>query len=132
MKRTVLIALGVCLLGMTGCLGPDTSGISAEKGRLRVENRAFASRIELVQDQTVFTDSGFLKAQVTVRNTSKRDAHAQYRFTWKDRNGMTLKNAETLWMPLAMYGREETVIEAICPVPNAFDFRLVLRPAETH
>lgn len=131
MKRMLALALAAGLLEMAGCLGPNTSGISAEHGRLRVENRAFASRVELVQDQTVLTDSGFLKAQVTVRNTSKRDLRAQYRFTWKDRNGMTLKNADTPWMPLAMHGREETVIEAICPVPKAADFRLVLRPAET-
>jgi uncharacterized protein YcfL len=95
-----------------------------------VENRAFASRVEVLRDQTVFTDEGFLKAQVTVRNTSKRDTRALYRFTWKDRDGLTLKNADTRWMPLTLYGREEAVIEAICPVPKATDFRLVLRPAE--
>lgn len=131
MKRMLATMAAAGLLATVGCLGPDTSGMSAERGRLRVENRAFASRVELVQDQTVLTDSGFLKAQVTVRNTSKRDTRAQYRFTWKDRNGLTLKNADTRWMPLTMHGREETVIEAICPVPKAADFRLVLRPAET-
>lgn len=131
MKRIWAMAMAAGLWAAAGCVGPDTSGMSAERGRLRVENRAFASRVELVQDQTVFTDSGFLKAQVTVRNRSKRDTQAQYRFTWKDRNGLTLKNATTVWTPLTMHGREETVIEAVCPVPNATDFRLVLRPAET-
>ena len=132
MKQMVEMLMASGFLTVVGCLGPNPSGMSAERGRLRVENRAFASRVELLQDQTVLTDSGFLKAQVTVRNTLKQDARAQYRFTWKDRNGMTLKNAETQWMPLMMHGREETVIEAICPVPKAADFRLVLRPAENH
>lgn len=131
MKQVLALSLVAGLFLWAGCLGPVTSGISAERGRVRVENRAFASLVELGPDRTVFTDSGFLKAQVTVFNTSKRNLRAQYRFTWKDRDGLTLKNADTVWMPLTMHGREESVIEAICPVPNAADFRLVLRPLET-
>lgn len=129
MKRLVVLLAAVAALAVgSGCLGPNTAGISAEQGRLVVEDRAFASRLELVQDQTVRTEQGFLKAQVTLKNTQKRDACAQYRFTWKDRDGMTLKRAETVWTPLVLHGREEAVIEAICPVPDAADFRLVVRP----
>lgn len=130
MKRMLALSMVAGLFLSAGCLGPTTSGVAAEQGRLTVENRAFASNVELVQDQTVFTDSGFLKAQVTLRNTSKRNLRAQYRFTWKDRDGLTLKNAETPWMPLEMHGREEAVLEAICPVPKAADFRLTVRPPE--
>lgn len=130
MKRIWVLSVVAGMLTVAGCLGPTTSGVAAERGRLTVENRAFASRLEVVQDQTVFTDNGFLKAQVTLRNTTKRNLRAQYCFTWKDRDGLTLKNAATPWMPLAMHGREEAVLEAVCPVPKAADFRLVVRPAE--
>ncbi len=123
----VLAAMAALAVG-SGCLGPNTAGLSVERGRLVMEDRAFALSLELVQDQTVRTEQGFLKAQVTLRNTQKGDACAQYRFTWKDCNGMTLKRAETLWTPLVLHGREEAVIEAICPVPGAADFRLVVRP----
>lgn len=132
MKRMCAMAVAAGLLAMAGCVGPDTSGMSTERGRLQVENRALSSRVELVQDQTVFTDNGFLKVQVTVRNMSKRDTRVQYRFIWKDRNGMTLKNADMPWRTLTLYGREETVIEGVCPVSKAADFRLVVRPSETH
>ncbi len=129
MKRLVFLLAAVAALAVgPGCLGPDTAGVSVEQGRLVVEDRAFASCLALVQDQTVRTEQGFLKAQVTVKNTRKRDARVQYRFTWKDRDGMTLKRAETLWTPLVLHGREEAVVEAICPVPGAADFRLVVRP----
>ena len=133
MKKSVAWLLAACGLAFcAGCLGPDTAGIALERGRLVVEDRAFASRLELVENRTVQTDSGFLKAQVTLRNTQKRDARFQYRFTWKDRSGMTLKCAETLWTVLPLHGREEAVLEAICPVPGAADFRLVVRPVEGH
>lgn len=113
-----------------GCLSPSTAGVSAEKGVLRVEDRRFASHVEVVQDQTTTTDGGFLKVQVTLRNTGKRNFDCQYRFTWKDKDGMELKSAETHWKPLMLYGREEAVVQGICPVPRASEYRLVLRPAK--
>ncbi len=120
----VLLAAALC----AGCLSSSTAGVSAERGRLSVEDPAFASRIELVQDQTVVLDGGFLKAQVTIRHRERHDATVQYRFTWKDKDGLTLKSAATVWTPLLLHGREEAVIEAVCPVPGAADFRLALRP----
>ena len=67
-------------LALTGCMSPVTSGISAEKGRLEFENGFFSSRIQVVGDMTVKLDSGFLKAQVTVRNAGKRNLDCQYCF----------------------------------------------------
>lgn len=123
----LFLAVALCA-GLSGCLAPVTSGISAERGHLVFENAGFASRIEAVQDKTVMTDGGFLKAQVSLRNREQRDIRAQYRFTWKDKDGLVLTSADTVWTPLPLYGREEAVVEAICPVPGAADFRLVLRP----
>ena len=120
----VLPVFAIC----AGCLSPVTSGVSAEGGRLSVENRAFASRLEIVRDQTTMSDKGFLKAQVTLRNRESRSAAMQYRFVWKDSSGMVMKSAETVWTPLPLHGREEAVLEAVCPVPGAADFRLVVRP----
>ena len=127
MKKLVLLSLLACC---AGCLAPKTAGVSAERGRLVVEDRAFASRIELVEDRTKVIDlgDGFLKTQVALRNRDSRDFTCQYRFTWKDADGLTLKSAESVWTPLPLHGREEAVLEAVCPVPGAADFRLVVRP----
>ena len=127
-RKIFILHLSFSALLLSGCLSPRTAGLSAEKGVLKVEDRLFASHIEVVQDQTTMTDQGFLKAQVTLRNTERRNFDCQYRFTWKDKDGMTLKAAETLWTPLMLHGREEAVIQGICPVPDAADFRLVMRP----
>ena len=122
-----IVHSALCIL-FSGCMSPVSSGVSAEKGILQFENGFFASRIKVVGDQTVKLDKDFLKAQVTVLNLGKRDLNCQYRFVWKDKHGLTLTSAETLWHPLNLHGREESVLEAICPVPGAADFRLVLRP----
>ena len=127
MNKILLLSLLACC---AGCLAPKTAGVSVERGHLIVEDRAFSSRIELVEDKTkmVGFGNGFLKTQVTLRNRDRRDFTCQYRFTWKDADGMTLKSAETVWNPLPLHGREEAVLEAVCPVPGAADFRLVVRP----
>ena len=129
-RQFSILLISSSILLFAGCMSSQTAGISAEKGVLRVEDRAFASHLEVVQDQTTVIDGGFLKAQVTVRNTDKRNFDCQYRFVWKDKDGLTLKGADTLWTPLMLHGREETVIQGICPVPRATDYRLVLRPTE--
>ena len=113
---------------IAGCMSSQTAGISAEKGVLQVEDRAFASHLKVLQDQTTVIDGGFLKAQVTLCNTDRRNFDCQYRFIWKDKDGLTLKGAETLWTPLVLHGREETVVLGISPVPRAADFRIVIRP----
>ena len=123
-----LVVIACMALAFGGCMSPVSSGVSAEKGVLQFENGFFSSRIKIIEDKTVKLDSGFLKAQVTVRNSGKRDLNCQYRFVWKDKYDMTLTSAETLWLPLNLHGREEMALEAICPVPGAADFRLVLRP----
>lgn len=130
----IQLFLVVCCLALCAgsCLSRKSAGVAAEQGILQVEDRTFATRLEVLQDQTVVRDGGFLKAQVTLKNTGMRDAAFQYRFLWKDRDGMTLKRAETLWTPLALHGREEAVVEGICPVPGAADFRLVIRPVKGH
>ena len=122
-----IVFCALCIV-FSGCMSPVSSGVSAEKGILQFENGFFSSRIKVIGDQTVKLDGDFLKAQVTVQNSGKRDLNCQYRFVWKDKHDMTLTSAETLWLPLNLHGREKSVLEAICPVPGAADFRLVLRP----
>ena len=128
MKKTLFSMLSLLLACATGCLATRSDGEVVEKGRLQIFNPGFASQIEVIRDQTTNTDSGFLKVQVTLRNTDKRDFTSQYQFIWKDSNGMELTSAEILWKPLQLHGREETIVEGICPVPKAADYRLVLRP----
>lgn len=124
----VIIPALVLFAFLAGCLSHKTAGFSAEKGILVVEDRGFASNLDATQDQSTVINGGFLKVQVTLRNTGKRDFPCQYRFLWKDKDGMTLKAAETLWTPLMLHGREEAVLQGISPVPGAADYRLVLRP----
>lgn len=118
----------VCVAVLSGgCLSPRTSGLAVERGRLTVEDASFASNLLLREDCMERTSEGFLHVQVALKNANRRDYACQYRFVWKNADGMVLTQAKTHWTPLVLHGAEEKMLDAVSPVPNAADFRLVLR-----
>ena len=133
MKRLVVAVLG-CALAVAagaGCLlGRMTSGVTAEGGRLLVEDPSFALNLELVRDARTRTKEGFLHAQATVKNTNRHDYSCQYQFVWFDGAGMAMKHARTPWRPLELHGRETKDLDAVATIEGAEDFRLKIRRAD--
>ena len=128
-QRAITLLVVVCAATLTGCISPRTSGIMVEKGRLHVEDPAFAANIELIGDADACekTPEGFLHAQATVKNTNREDFYCQYRFEWRGKNGMMQTQAPTPWRPKVLHGRETVELEAVSPIQGTEDFRLVVR-----
>lgn len=101
---------------VAGCAMPRTSGVMVEKGRLYLEDPAFAANIEVVRDVREKTPEGFLHAQVTVKNANRQDYACQYRFEWRGKNGMIQKNASSFWRPVLLHGRGTEDFDAVSPV----------------
>ena len=120
-----LLALSV----LAGCSFPKTSGMMVEKGRLFIEDPAFASNIEVVRDIREKTPEGFLQAQVVVKNTNRTDYECQYRFEWKTKQGLVQTHAKTPWRPIVLHGRDVVPLEAVSPLQGTDDFRLAIRRA---
>ena len=129
MKKTILKTFAVLsLAALVGCaISEKTSGVWVEKGRLNIEDPAFAANIEIVKDIREKTPEGFLHVQVAVQNTNRTDYECLYRFEWIRANGMTQTHAETPWRPKLLHGREKTELEAVSPVLGTEDFRLSIR-----
>lgn len=131
MRMHSFFKIFACCAGMAvlsgGCLSPRTSGVVVEKGRLTIEDAAFATNLVLLEDRMERTPEGFLHAQVTLKNANRRDYACQYRFVWKNADGLVLSHARTHWTPLVLHGSEEKALDVVSPIPNAADFRLVLR-----
>ena len=124
------LAASVLALGLAGCLSPKTSGVWVEKGRLYIEDPAFALNLDLVQDAMGRTPEGFLHVQVTVQNTDQRDYPCQYRFEWKTAQGLVQTHAQTPWRPIVLHGRDVVPLEAVSPLQGTADFRLCIRRAD--
>ena len=128
MKQCVIVFLtALCAVALSGCLSARTSGVMVEKGRLAIEDPAFAANIELVGDARERTTEGFLHVQATVKNANREDFHCQYRFEWRGENGMMQTQTPTPWRPMVLHGRETVELEAVSPIQGTGDFRLVVR-----
>ena len=127
MNRIFVCLSALSLSVFAGCSFPRTSGVMVEKGRLFIEDPAFASNIEVVHDIREKTPEGFLQAQVVVKNTNRTDYECQYRFEWFRGNGMKQTHAETPWRPILLHGRETAEMSAVSPLQGTEDFRLAIR-----
>ena len=128
MKNNIglFLLLGMALFAFTGCI-TKTSGIYVDKGKLSIENPAFASNIQMIQDSREKTNTGFLIARVTLKNLKHTDYQLQYCLEWLDKNGAMMRHAPTSWCPLSLHGKEVKEINAVSPIQGAEDFRLKLR-----
>lgn len=127
MKRIVIIILGIIISLCSGCLTPRTDGMSVEKGRLQIDNVPFSLNLEMIQDAMYKTNEGFLSVQVTLQNKNREDFECQYRFIWKDKDGLTLTHALSPWKPLVLHGKQKTIVEGVAPLGAATDFKLAVR-----
>jgi uncharacterized protein YcfL len=122
-----VLVLGVLSALVFGCLSPRTDGMAVENARLQIDNVPFSLNLKMVQDAMHRTEEGFLRVQVAVRNENRQDFDCQYRFIWKDKDGLIMTHAKSVWLPLVLHGKQETVVEGVSPVLGAADFKLVLR-----
>ena len=99
-------------------------------GNKYIEDAAFATNIDIVQDSMERTPEGFLHVQVTVRNSNQHDYRCQYRFEWKTEQGMVQTHAHMPWRPAVLHGRDVTPLEAVSPLQGTADFRLSIRRAD--
>lgn len=130
MKFGIIGVVALALMWCASCSLPKTSGVMVEKGRLHIEDRVFARNLEIDRDMRERTPEGFLRAQVVIKNTNRYDYKCQYRFEWRDKNGMIQKHATTPWRPIVLHGRETVEVDAVSPLQGSEDFRLKIRRAD--
>lgn len=127
------------LLLMNGCA--TTSGIEAS-GKVLAEsnpsglhtsvvinNSGLASDLEIagMKSESVGT---MLVVQVSLRSKSRDTVPIQYKFNWFDTRGFEI-NANQVWKPLIVYGKETVTIRGVAPDQQAKEFKLNIRAQET-
>lgn len=129
MRFALKIVALAAVAAFAGCISP-TSGVIVEKGWISIEDPAFAANLEISRDVLDKTPEGFLRAQVSIKNTNRTDYRCQYRFEWREKNGMIQKHAPANWRPLLIHGRTTEDIEAVSPLQGSEDFRFIIRRAD--
>ena len=128
----LLVLLLFCFIFCScGTLAPVTSGITLDtldNGIVQIENATFSEYIEMVEERSIVTEGDFLKIQIKVKNKYEKDLSIQYQFVWYDKDGMVMNEATQAWKVAMFVGREEGVLQGICPLAGAKEFKLIIRP----
>ncbi len=120
------IAGALAMAALAGCVS-STAGVWVEKGRLSIEDPAFATNIDVVRDRCRKTAEGFLETQILVKNKNRDDFRCQYRIEWFDKDNMVQTHQTSPWTPLLMRGGEPVEISEVSILKGSEDFRLKIR-----
>jgi len=136
---TILLAVGILGMHLAGCA--TTSGIEAsgkvvqtESGHeldksIVINNRSLSNDLEITNIRSVFVGN-LLKAQVSIRSTSRDTFPIQYKFEWFDAQGFEI-NANQAWKPFLVFGKETKTIQGVAPDQRAKEFKIKIRDPES-
>ena len=82
---------------------------------------------KLIQDKA---SGDLLKIQVELQNLSDKELNLSYKVEWLEDNGMIIKDASLVWMPLLVRGGELQGIQSVATSPKAKNFRLKIQRAK--
>lgn len=138
MKRVKMVVAGLVLvMACGGCQSTKTAGYAMRATAeaddtlstcLKVDNGALARTLRIVSAHTDYTPQNFLRVQVAIINSGKRDRSCQYKFSWYGTDDMEVRVGAGSWLPMIFHGGEETRLEAVSPVPDAVSFKIEVRP----
>lgn len=142
MKRMLVTACAALATAgiLCGCQSPKTAGYAARATVLendtlatvlKVDNGALARALRVASMHTDYTDHGFLRAQVAIVNSGKRDRPCQYKFLWYDESDMEMRPGNRPWEQITFHGGEEARVQAVSPYPEATSFKIQVRPLPT-
>lgn len=143
-KAVVVFVLGVLILAFGGCRmarvcnstgGMEVSQSEGGMAQTSVDDPCFSDWLAVVSAVATRTASGFLVAQVELRNIHQDvdddgredDFAAQYQIQWFDANGMAVQPDRSVWQRVNWHGGEVMPIKATAPAPEVVRYLLRLR-----
>ena len=109
-------------------VGQITEGEEGEvlKKDYLIKDKTLAKEIQVVDVKARF-QGDFLEGQAVLSNLEKFTVPFEYRFEWFDAEGFPIESNVSLWKPDLLYGKETKWIKALCPVPSAKGFKIMIR-----
>lgn len=131
-----LVALAL-VLGCTACAKSTVSNVAVgqiEEGaegqvlkrEILIKDKNLAKKIQVVDVKARY-QGDFLEGQTVLTNLEKSTVPFEYKFEWFDGEGYPIETPVVHWAPDLLYGKETKWIKAMCPVPNAKGFKVLIR-----
>lgn len=132
MKKLAAFAVLVLILG-AGCVSNSTGGLEVAliegsgQPTIRVDDWQFNRLIDVEDTLVNRVSTGFLEANLRVRNRTGKDFPLQYKFYWFDANGMEIQPGGRPWEQINVHGGEAVTLSATSPEKNAVKYVVRLR-----
>ncbi len=131
-----LVALVLVLFG-AACAKSTVSNVAVgqiEEGaegqvlrrEIMIKDKSLAKKIQVVDVKARY-QGDFLEGQTVLTNLEKSTVPFEYKFEWFDAEGYPIETPVVHWAPDLLYGKETKWIKAMCPVPNARGFKVLIR-----
>lgn len=132
LKEMVVMA---CASLMIGCASTASTGgfeVSVHEGNsainvVRIDDCYFAKRFSIEAADTRREASGFVSAQVRLRNMRDEDIPIQYKFFFFDRDGMEIQPGARSWEQTTVHGGEVVSLTSVAPIKSAVKFVVRVR-----
>lgn len=127
-KKALPLVLGSLILG--GCAVNETATVKVDgdtKEQILESNSGFLSASLEIADTKVGYAGDLMKAQVTLKNSSRSDLSFRYKFKWLDKDDFEIAIDGRPWTPLTITAYESKSVQAIAPNPTAKSFRIMVQ-----
>ena len=137
MKTSLLtsFALAFAIFAFSGCNTPvntvENTDKVMEKDFVRnksvITDEAMGNRLQVVSVDKQELPTGFMKVQVTLRNTKRSDYKFAYKFQWFNEAGMEVTTSASTWIEKIVIGGEEFFLSAVSPNERCKDYKLMMK-----
>jgi uncharacterized protein YcfL len=127
-KYLALVIVPLLATGfVSGCMtSAGTVVDSYPNTRVTANSKMLAKRLE-VSEYNARKINELIQAQITVLNITRKNLQFEYRFEWKDKDGIIIDTPLTTWIPFSLAAKERSTLKAMAPSSKAEDFVLTVR-----
>ena len=132
MTKWLTVLMTAAVLAFSGLLSScrtPSSGITVEsypKTQITVNSKMVGTRLNVLE-YNARKENDLLQVQITAENVSKKDCQFEYRFEWKEKDGMVIDTPMTTWVPISLSSKEKAGMKAVAPAAKAEDFTFIVR-----
>jgi uncharacterized protein YcfL len=124
MKMKLITVVSLTFLLFSGCVTPQAKH---ESNIAQVVDKCITDTIVIEDIKGKKQRDGFMKTQITGRNTSNSYQQLEYKIVWLDNDGFVIKSILSNWRKVSADKNQDFYITNISPNTKANDFRLYIR-----
>lgn len=115
---------------MMGCAVNETATVTVnDDGTTQIiesNSGLLSDSLSIADTKTGFVGN-LLKAQVSIKNDSRKQLNFQYKFKWLDKNGFEVAIDGRPWTPISITPYESKTVQGVAPNPTVNSFKILVQ-----